>query len=212
MSTVAQFGSGATSFGPNRIFSLTAFVGLIVGFTRFGSVTSLLFLQVVGGASPTAFELQMLPVLGGMLLISIGSDLLIGRWERYKDFPLDAGLPAHGARPGAPGIVRRRGESSRAEAVVQLVETVSAELMVFRSFIQRPCVAANTSPPRRCLPAFSLVDSDPPGSSQLILPTSRKWIPCWTCSTRANEVAAAKVDGRLGLVLSWLEEVLLRSS
>lgn len=73
----------------NRTFTLTAAIALIVGFALFGSVTYLpLFLQVVGGATPTGSGLQMLPMMGGMLFTSITSGQLISRWGRYKPFPI----------------------------------------------------------------------------------------------------------------------------
>src|SRR5690606_37271883 len=54
-----------------------------------GSVTYIpLFLQVVNGATPTGSGLQMLPLMGGMLITSIGSGQLISRWGRYKIFPV----------------------------------------------------------------------------------------------------------------------------
>jgi EmrB/QacA subfamily drug resistance transporter len=72
-----------------RTFSLTAAIGLIVGFALFGSVTYLpLFLQVVNGASPTSSGLQMVPMMGGMLVTSIASGQLISKWGRYKVFPI----------------------------------------------------------------------------------------------------------------------------
>ncbi|HKO15544.1 MAG TPA: MFS transporter [Gemmatimonadaceae bacterium] len=73
----------------NRAFSVTSAVGLIVGFALFGSVTYLpLYLQVVMGASPTASGLEMLPMMGGMLVTSILSGLIISRSGRYKLFPV----------------------------------------------------------------------------------------------------------------------------
>lgn len=73
----------------DRTFALTSAVGLTVGFALFGSVTYLpLFLQVVGGASPTGSGLQMLPMMGGMLFTSIVSGQLITRWGRYRAFPI----------------------------------------------------------------------------------------------------------------------------
>ena len=73
----------------NSVFATTSLVGLIVGFALFGSVTYLpLFLQVVNGASPTASGLQLLPVMGGLLIASIGSGQLITRTGRYKVFPI----------------------------------------------------------------------------------------------------------------------------
>jgi MFS family permease len=73
----------------NSVFTTTSLVGLIVGFALFGSVTYLpLFLQIVNGASPTASGLQLLPVMGGLLIASIGSGQLITRTGRYKIFPI----------------------------------------------------------------------------------------------------------------------------
>jgi hypothetical protein len=70
-------------------FSVTSAVGLIVGFALFGGVTYFpVYLQVVKGESPTASGLQMLPMMGGMLLASIVSGILISRTGRYKVFPL----------------------------------------------------------------------------------------------------------------------------
>ena len=72
-----------------RTFVVTSAVGLIVGFALFGSVTYFpLFLQVVKGASPTASGMEMLPMMAGMLVTSIGSGQLISRTGRYKIFPV----------------------------------------------------------------------------------------------------------------------------
>ncbi len=73
----------------NSVFSVTSAVGFVVGFALFGAVTYLpLFLQVVKGASPTGSGLQLLPLMGGLLLTSIGSGQLITRTGRYKAFPI----------------------------------------------------------------------------------------------------------------------------
>jgi EmrB/QacA subfamily drug resistance transporter len=73
----------------NSVFTTTSLVGLIIGFALFGSITYLpLFLQVVNGASPTQSGLQLLPVMGGLLIASIGSGQLITRSGRYKIFPI----------------------------------------------------------------------------------------------------------------------------
>ncbi|MEO5814972.1 MAG: MDR family MFS transporter [Gemmatimonadaceae bacterium] len=70
-------------------FALTSAVGLIVGFALFGSVTYFpVFLQSVKGVSPTASGMQMLPMMGGMLTMSIVSGQLISRTGRYKHFPV----------------------------------------------------------------------------------------------------------------------------
>ena len=73
----------------NRVFSVTSAIGLVVGFALFGSVTYLpLFLQVVNGASPTSSGLQILPLMGGLLITSIGSGQIISRPGKYKPFPI----------------------------------------------------------------------------------------------------------------------------
>jgi EmrB/QacA subfamily drug resistance transporter len=73
----------------NRVFSVTSAIGLVVGFALFGSVTYLpLFLQVVGGASPTGSGLQILPLMGGLLITSISSGQIISRTGKYKPFPI----------------------------------------------------------------------------------------------------------------------------
>jgi EmrB/QacA subfamily drug resistance transporter len=73
----------------DRTFALTSAVGLIVGFALFGSVTFMpLYLQVVKGSTPTASGLEMLTMMGGVLVTSIGSGQLISRTGRYKIFPV----------------------------------------------------------------------------------------------------------------------------
>ncbi len=73
----------------NRVFTVTSAMGFVVGFALFGSVTYLpLFLQVVNGASPTGSGLQLLPLMAGLLITSIGSGQLITRTGHYKPFPV----------------------------------------------------------------------------------------------------------------------------
>ncbi|HWJ86262.1 MAG TPA: MFS transporter [Cellulomonas sp.] len=73
----------------NRVFTTTSIVGFVVGFAMFGSITYLpLYLQRVHGASPTASGLQMLPMMLGLLITSIGSGQLISRTGRYRIYPI----------------------------------------------------------------------------------------------------------------------------
>src|SRR4029078_1040279 len=73
----------------NRVFAVASAVGFIVGMALFGSVTYLpLYLQVVKGSGPTESALQMLPLMAGVLISSIGSGQLITRYGRYKVFPI----------------------------------------------------------------------------------------------------------------------------
>jgi EmrB/QacA subfamily drug resistance transporter len=73
----------------NRVFSVASAVGFIVGIALFGSVTYLpLYLQVVKGSSPTQSGLQLLPLILGLLITSVGSGQLIVRFGRYRMYPI----------------------------------------------------------------------------------------------------------------------------
>jgi EmrB/QacA subfamily drug resistance transporter len=73
----------------NKVFSATSAIGFVVGMSLFGAVTFLpVFLQVAKGADPTNSGLQLLPLMGGLLVTSISSGLIISRWGRYKVFPV----------------------------------------------------------------------------------------------------------------------------
>jgi EmrB/QacA subfamily drug resistance transporter len=72
-----------------RTFSVANLVGFIVGFAMFGAITYLpLFFQVVRGESPTISGLQLLPLMVGLLIVSIGSGQYISRTGRYRIFPI----------------------------------------------------------------------------------------------------------------------------
>jgi EmrB/QacA subfamily drug resistance transporter len=73
----------------SRVFTVASAMGFIIGFALFGATTYLpLFLQVVNGASPTASGLQLLPLMLGLLITSIGSGQIIAHWGHYKPFPI----------------------------------------------------------------------------------------------------------------------------
>ncbi|MCW2542713.1 MAG: drug resistance transporter, EmrB/QacA subfamily [Frankiales bacterium] len=73
----------------NRTFLVAASVGFLVGFAMFGAITFLpQYQQIVRGASATASGLQLLPLMGGLLLASIGSGQVISRTGRYRVFPI----------------------------------------------------------------------------------------------------------------------------
>jgi predicted MFS family arabinose efflux permease len=73
----------------NKVFAATSAIGFVVGFAMFGAITYLpVFLQVAKGASPTGSGMQLLPVMAGVLVSSVGSGFLISRWGRYKIFPV----------------------------------------------------------------------------------------------------------------------------
>ncbi len=72
-----------------RTFSVASIVGFIVGFAMFGAITFLpVFFQVVRGESPTVSGLQLLPLIMGMLTVSIASGQIISRTGRYRTFPI----------------------------------------------------------------------------------------------------------------------------
>jgi EmrB/QacA subfamily drug resistance transporter len=73
----------------NSIFSVAGAIGFIVGFGMFGSIIFLpQYMQVVRGESATISGLLLLPLMGGVLVASIGSGQLITRYGRYKPFPI----------------------------------------------------------------------------------------------------------------------------
>ena len=72
-----------------RTFSTTSVVGFIIGFAMFGAITYLpAFFQVVRGISPTISGVYLLPLMAGLLLMSIGSGQIISRTGRYRIFPI----------------------------------------------------------------------------------------------------------------------------
>jgi EmrB/QacA subfamily drug resistance transporter len=72
-----------------RIFSSTSIVGFIVGFGMFGAIAYLpAFFQVVRGISPTISGLYLLPLMGGLLVMSISSGQIISRTGKYRFFPI----------------------------------------------------------------------------------------------------------------------------
>jgi EmrB/QacA subfamily drug resistance transporter len=72
-----------------RVFSSTSIVGFIVGFGMFGAIAYLpAFFQVVRGISPTVSGLYLLPLMGGLLVMSISSGQIISRTGKYRFFPI----------------------------------------------------------------------------------------------------------------------------
>jgi EmrB/QacA subfamily drug resistance transporter len=73
----------------NGVFRVTSAIGFVIGFALFGALTYLpLFQQVVRGDSPTESGLQLIPVMAGVLIGSIGSGQVISATGRYKAFPI----------------------------------------------------------------------------------------------------------------------------
>ncbi|MDQ2815986.1 MAG: MFS transporter [Actinomycetota bacterium] len=77
-----------------RAFTVTSVVGFIVGFAMFGAITYLpAFYQVVRGVSPTLSGVRLLPLMAGLLIVSIGSGQVISKTGKYRFWPIaGAGL------------------------------------------------------------------------------------------------------------------------
>jgi EmrB/QacA subfamily drug resistance transporter len=72
-----------------RTFWVTSVVGFIVGFAMFGAITYLpAFFQVVRGISPTVSGVYLLPLMLGLLTVSITSGQIISRTGKYRFFPI----------------------------------------------------------------------------------------------------------------------------
>ncbi len=72
-----------------RTFSLSSALSFLIGFALFGVISYLpLFLQLAGGASATSSGLTMLPLMGGLLVASLGSGQMISRTGHYRWFPI----------------------------------------------------------------------------------------------------------------------------
>jgi EmrB/QacA subfamily drug resistance transporter len=72
-----------------RTFSVSSLVSFIVGFAMFGAITYLpAFFQVVRGISPTVSGLYLLPLMAGLLVVSIASGQIIARTGKYRFFPI----------------------------------------------------------------------------------------------------------------------------
>ncbi|MGV0795246.1 MDR family MFS transporter [Mycolicibacterium sp. XJ1819] len=73
----------------NPVFTVCCVLSFIVGFAMLGALTFLpTFMQFVDGVSATASGLRTLPMVGGLLLTSIGSGVIVSRSGRYKIFPI----------------------------------------------------------------------------------------------------------------------------
>lgn len=70
-------------------FRITSLVGFIVGVAMFGAIVYLpQYLQIVKGQSPTRSGLLTVPLMVGLMGMSIGSGRIITRTGRYKLFPV----------------------------------------------------------------------------------------------------------------------------
>jgi EmrB/QacA subfamily drug resistance transporter len=73
----------------NRVFTITGAAAFILGLGMMGGVIFLpLYLQVATGASPTSSGLLVLPLMVGIVTMSITTGRLITTTGRYKHFPI----------------------------------------------------------------------------------------------------------------------------
>ncbi len=77
----------------NSIFSFSSAITFLMAMAMFGSIIFLpLYLQLVKGASATISGLELIPLMVGVLIASIGSGQLVTRRGKYKIFPIVGGL------------------------------------------------------------------------------------------------------------------------
>ncbi|MGN9786853.1 MFS transporter [Nonomuraea sp. ZG12] len=72
-----------------RAFTMSSIVGFVVGFGMFGALTYLpLYLQIVHGVSATLSGVYLLPMMAGMLTMSVISGQVISKTGKYRYFPI----------------------------------------------------------------------------------------------------------------------------
>ncbi|MBF9130002.1 MFS transporter [Plantactinospora sp. S1510] len=77
----------------NRNFAVISAIGFLLGFAMFGAMNFLpLFQQTVQGASATNSGLLLLPLMFGMLVVSIVVGRTITKTGRYRAFPIIGGI------------------------------------------------------------------------------------------------------------------------
>ncbi|MFD2348708.1 MDR family MFS transporter [Nonomuraea ferruginea] len=73
----------------NQAFAASSVVGFVVGFGMFGALTYLpLYLQVVHGVSATLSGVYLLPMMAGMLTLSVVSGFVISKTGKYRFLPI----------------------------------------------------------------------------------------------------------------------------
>jgi len=73
----------------NQIFTVASLGGFIVGFAMYGAIIYIpLYLQIVNNATPTESGLQLIPLMLGLIIGSVGSGRIITKTGRYRIFPI----------------------------------------------------------------------------------------------------------------------------
>jgi Mn-dependent DtxR family transcriptional regulator len=71
------------------VFAVCCGLSFVVGFAMLGALTFLpTFMQFVDGVSATTSGLHTLPMVVGLLTMSMGSGVIVGRTGKYKIFPV----------------------------------------------------------------------------------------------------------------------------
>ncbi len=89
-----QYRMGDDALLPLRLFrsptfSVASAQVTIIGMAMFGGLSVIpLYLQIVKGASPTKSGLLLLPLVGGLMVASLGAGRIVSRTGRYKIFPV----------------------------------------------------------------------------------------------------------------------------
>jgi EmrB/QacA subfamily drug resistance transporter len=77
----------------NRNFTLVSIIGFLLGFSMFGAINLLpLYQQTVQGASATNSGLLLIPMMLGMMVVSVFAGQVITKTGRYKIFPIVGGI------------------------------------------------------------------------------------------------------------------------
>ena len=73
----------------NQTFTLTSIIAFIIGAGMFGAIVMLpLYLQIVQGATATSAGLKLIPLMLGILSMTIASGRIITQTGKYKIFPI----------------------------------------------------------------------------------------------------------------------------
>lgn len=73
----------------NHTFTLTSIIGFIIGAGMFGAIIMLpLYLQIVQGATATEAGLKLIPLMLGILTVTITSGRIITKTGKYRLFPI----------------------------------------------------------------------------------------------------------------------------
>ncbi|MCW2540262.1 MAG: drug resistance transporter, EmrB/QacA subfamily [Frankiales bacterium] len=71
------------------VFSVASLLNFIIGMGMFGGIVCLpLYMQIVKGFSPTKAGLSLLPLMLGLMSVSLSGGLYTARTGRYKRFPI----------------------------------------------------------------------------------------------------------------------------